>query len=1332
MKKILSLFLLTLFCFSTFACLIDEGGIKKIVTNVLVFRFPNMSPQTQQQVVTNLNNNATTLSTNTNLSNQSINAITNGIVNNAPQQVLTNENTMQNTTTAIANATNNASAVGFDDLQVTNVSGSGTDGVSVTMQQTNSSGGTYTVQVDTSSTTPQNAATGTSGTSNTVSTSNAVGYVYQPRATVSTGTSSTTNSSGQTVRTVATTAVSNTNNSVSNGTTDLLTGQATTGTSSTTGGAAIIGTQVIDQNGQSSFVGGGVTIGQNTNTTYSSNPTITTQSTITFALPNGTTRKVTVAAGGMQVVQKTTTNITRADGTTVTFDTIGQPIVNMNLTTANVKRIVVNNQVLQGRQIVVSQYPQPNGNILIRIDDQFVSVQPNAIGEITNHTVYVMNGVPSVYQFQEGDRTGSTNVCTYYVNGVDTGVVANMAQMVTITLSETNSTIVGTQITTREIDGVRYYVVDGLLTNHICNQNDRIVTTCRPIDDAAMNTQNVQTITNVVVKNSSGNTLLNSNNLGQKVVQTVNLANGQTITGTIGKTNATRISYNGNQYIGLVVTAQNNVLYLDGQSTGIPVDAQGTTTQSVQIYVVDGRTTTHVVNSSDVEVSTTYYTDNGALTNIVVDPTHQIISNTTTNNGSNVTSEQTYTIRTNNGQTYTTNNINQINNGTVVRDSNGNVVISGNNIGTTTRTVLYHSNGTRLGLNSNATYTNSQSYDLGKIVSASVNNYQNTNITFRNSYYVPKYNGCYFVADGRLIQNNKNGSTVHVDTNNNTYKMVQQPLAYTNGKVIRFGISMSDTYYSMTQPLPTNILSSNGNAASYYWSGTATLDQVKFFPTCARLSSSTYRQVSCGNGVSGKRKDTAGSRSYSGIGLGISLEGKLVPSYNSGTIDTSTDWEQVQMINSNYFVAMKNNGSLYLVYMISRTQGTVAQLNLTGYSTIASCSTGSNYLYGVKNGRLYKVYINPSTSEITQTNLNISNVSKIVAGNTICVALDSTNNKVYVVDGNNYNTYSSTSNFNIRDIGVSRNEALIVGYQSVTTVASVTINGVQYNPTDVTTRTQTVYTRNGVATDVLYNANHTRTQNEIAYSFTDIESNRTITVSSNHQVSSVDYQCVSTTQSGSVSSIVTLNTNTETGIKTYAINGCDTGIQFNIGTDLTTTSRQVYYIGDVNTNVTVTPNDNLQLRGDYWTINGYNTQVRFYGLGQMAVQVADVTPGELDQDEQTTGSTVVVPLSIKAQIVRFNEARPITQIRLQFKRLTDNQWTNLKVLTNSNRRLQTRRLEAVFGRYVNVPVSKQESFILRCNITDGNQSTVTASALQPQQGNIFYWAFIRSNYDRPN
>jgi hypothetical protein len=61
-----------------------------------------------------------------------------------------------------------------------------------------------------------------------------------------------------------------------------------------------------------------------------------------------------------------------------------------------------------------------------------------------------------------------------------------------------------------------------------------------------MNTKNIQTITNVVVKNASGTTLLNSNNLGQQKVQTVTLTNGETISGTIGKTTATRITYNGN------------------------------------------------------------------------------------------------------------------------------------------------------------------------------------------------------------------------------------------------------------------------------------------------------------------------------------------------------------------------------------------------------------------------------------------------------------------------------------------------------------------------------------------------------------------------------------------------------------------------------------------------------------------------------------------------------------------------------------------------------------------------------------------------------------------
>jgi hypothetical protein len=62
-----------------------------------------------------------------------------------------------------------------------------------------------------------------------------------------------------------------------------------------------------------------------------------------------------------------------------------------------------------------------------------------------------------------------------------------------------------------------------LLTNYVYNTNDRSTLIWRPVDDASMNTKNIQTITNVVVKNASGTTLLNSNNLGQQKVQTVTL-----------------------------------------------------------------------------------------------------------------------------------------------------------------------------------------------------------------------------------------------------------------------------------------------------------------------------------------------------------------------------------------------------------------------------------------------------------------------------------------------------------------------------------------------------------------------------------------------------------------------------------------------------------------------------------------------------------------------------------------------------------------------------------------------------------------------------------------
>lgn len=1324
MKKILFLFLLCLFSVNVFACLQDRGGVKKLVLSKVIVRITGLTSQQQQIIVDNIVNNATTLQTNTNLSNESINKITDGLANSAPASVLLQPNRMEAVTTNVATAANNASAVGFDNLQVLNVGGSGTDGVAVTMQQRNAAGGTYTVQVDTSSTTPQNATTGAASNQTTQQVSNQVNSIYIPRTTVYSGTSTTTNSSGQTVRSLTDGQISNTNNSVTNGTTDLLTGQSTNGTATSTGGSAIVGNQIV-QNGQSTFVGGGVTINQNTNVTYSANPTITNEATVNFTLSNGTKRNITVATGQMQVVQKTTTNIQRANGTIQVFETKGQPIVNMNLTTETVKRITINNQVLQGRDIYIENFLQPDGTKKIRVDNKLLYVQPDSYSNVTQHTVYVMNGVPSTFQVQEGDVTGSVNECTYYVNGVDTGVVANMVSMTTITLSQTNSTITGTQITLRQVDGVNYYVVDGLLTNYVYNTNDRSTLIWRPVDDASMNTKNIQTITNVVVKNASGTTLLNSNNLGQQKVQTITLTNGETISGTIGKTTATRITYNGNQYIGLAVTAQNNILYLDGESTGVSVNANNVVTDSVQIYVLNGKTTTHVVKDGDVQSSKMYYTDNGQLTNIEVDKTHQIISNTTTNNTTNLTNQKTFTIKSN-GNTYTANNISKVNT-TTVTDSNGNIVVAGNTISTKTSTYLYY-NGAKLGLNSSAKYGNRQVVTAAgsQIISATVNGLSNNSVAITQSgYYVPKYNGYYFVVDGKLMLNNGNGSFTHVDTSKSNYVAVQYPLWATLTHIGRFSESYNSQY----------------KLTSYdsYWSVPRTrYDSFSLLPTCGEvhnneLTKGKARQISCGNGAGYLKRDSAGSPVWSAIGIAVTNGGTLAGSYGSSTLDSNTDWKQVQMVSEKAFVALKNNGDLYKVIMSGKNKlGSITNLNIsTKFKTIAAYRGGSNYIYAIGNDNyLYRIDVDNNANLVEYYDLQIGNISKIVVGKTICVALNSTNHIAYVINTSSIRQYQSGNDFNIRDIGVSRDEALFITYggSKVTQIPTVTINGKTYDVSDTTTKNQTVYVVDGTTTSKIYSSNHTRSTQTTSYKFKDIQSNVYVNVPISSQI---DYKMVSVTQSGSVAAIVTTATN-ENGNQTYYINGIDTGINFSIDTTMNATSRQVYYIGDVNTNVTVTPNDDLQLRGDYWTINGYNTNVRFYGLGQMAVQVADVTPGELDENEQTTGSTVVVPLSIKAQIVRFNESRPITQIRLQYKKLEDTQWTNLKVLTNTNRRLQNRRLQTIFGRYVNVPVSKQQSFILRCNITDGTESTVTASSLQPQQGNIFYWAFIRSNYDRPN
>jgi hypothetical protein len=136
------------------------------------------------------------------------------------------------------------------------------------------------------------------------------------------------------------------------------------------------------------------------------------------------------------------------------------------------------------------------------------------------------------------------------------------------------------------------------------------------------------------------------------------------------------------------------------------------------------------------------------LTNIEVDKTHQIISNTTTNNTTNLTNQRTFTIKSN-GNTYTANNISKVNS-MAVKDSNGNIVVAGDTIDTKTSTYLYY-NGKKLGLNSDATYGYRAVTSGMKIHSVTANGLSSDYVPIITNYSVPKYNGYYFVVDGKLM-----------------------------------------------------------------------------------------------------------------------------------------------------------------------------------------------------------------------------------------------------------------------------------------------------------------------------------------------------------------------------------------------------------------------------------------------------------------------------------------------------------------------------------------------------------------------------------------------------
>ena len=92
---------------------------------------------------------------------------------------------------------------------------------------------------------------------------------------------------------------------------------------------------------------------------------------------------------------------------------------------------------------------------------------------------------------------------------------------------------------------------------------------------------------------------------------------------------------------------------------------------------------------------------------------------------------------------------------------------------------------------------------------------------------------------------------------------------------------------------------------------------------------------------------------------------------------------------------------------------------------------------------------------------------------------------------------------------------------------------------------------------------------------------------------------------------------TENGM--YHLNGNNLNIQANVLDEIEMNSRKTYYIGNVNTGIEPEgEDDKIEIKGDYWEVNGHNTACRYYGLGEMCVRVSDVTPGEVTEDDTVT------------------------------------------------------------------------------------------------------------------
>ena len=1189
-----------------------------------------------------------------------------------------------------------------------------------------------------------------------------------------------------------------------------------------------------------------------TQSDVSGKPKVITTTTVRITSPGGEPIEKQVATSKLLTVQKTETTVIKSDGTVFNATTIGKVVGDVTHSRKAVKRVELANEILQGDTITID-----GNNILVNgeIAKDLNGNNYNAssiIGNVYTEYVHAVNGQATTITYDETDQIGSSNVVTYWINGKDTGISANLGitrTLVTATTTKTGTSIVKKQLFTQNSypltvtisgdvsadsafltpylgvytlktsgDNVGYYVnqdetvrfaaaispsdsvsaeysgkpyatefetksgnnfvkrndfivfssnsfdsymypvtknsaqadvhptitvsgnvetnigqyyfIDDVFTNIVAEEGDRITETYTPIDPASKNEEIASSYKQMNVRRN-GEIIVSGMNIETREIKSLTKG-GKTITGVFSYGDVIIATDGNKKAYGGTVILKDGYIYFDGVNSNILDSEASYSTKTC--YFVDGEPTDVEYSESDVVVSKVYYVRDGVITEYEKLETDTLETEDVPINENNSLQEKIIEV-TANGTTYKATDAVKFSSGYRLNTSKHGPLHYSSTKSTYTDDIIKFSGGGDIGRRSDAYFFNATvpSGVAPENVSNhlfAVNGKSYTDLgEISTPYYIPQYDGYYFINGGRPYHFNGVNA---VETGPYGYEFHKTEGSFFCGIYgNKFFLGRID--YDYGDVFAPNLGAFDRLSKTVAYSQDV-LYGTNLFLTYASLGNGITRCVSCFNDETNSFISMAGAQGWGSYSYGVhTSSGKIY--YGNGHITILLTWGGINNYtfkkicllegrdSSAKYIALDTNGK---VWFIDHRNRSAKMLNLIEEYVIDIDTNRSGRGVAIcRYGRSVNI-INSDKSVIKYT---LPYAPRDVVYGRSIIGVRTADNSLYTMDcptGSVNGRFILSPIKNVKEIGVSANRVICRGDVSTETVnvPMVRINGFEYPQSSLEFESNVeLYILDGWKT--MYRVSPEDTTTPVSYIALTLENNQGMVGLNENSISSVNVRVVSRAADGGILGILT----TENGI--YHLNGNNLNIQANVVDEIEMNSRKTYYIGNVNTGIEPEgEDDKIEIKGDYWEVNGHNTAVRYYGLGEMCVRVSDVTPGELTENDTATASTVVVPLVVRAQIVRFNPDRPITSIRLQYRKLTDNNWTNLKELTNEKRKLETNGLQAIFGRYVEVPVSKSESFLVRVNISDGTESTVTASALEPEQGNVFYYSFIRSQKER--